>query len=239
MRISLVMLTYNRADLVERIMAHNLANAGGAPDELIWVDNGSTDRVRDVMRSYKPDVSVLNKSNLGIFKGYNRGFILASGDYVTITDDDMLMPNGWLAAYRAYLEGISNTGVACILWNRRRRLSTTLETNGLKYQPCHPLGRFIVHRDLLLRRIGLFREEFGLIGPGDIEWSRRASRVCKEDGLLTYALAGYQSEHLGTPECDGQKYFAYKEREAGDPRKRAILAFCAAAKYPYYNPYAG
>jgi hypothetical protein len=117
-------------------------------------------------------------------------------------------------------------------------VSTTRESNGLIYHPCYPFGRFIVRRELLLKRIGLFREEFGLIGPGDLEWSRRAARVCREDGLLTYALPGYRSEHLGTPELDGAEYFAFKKSEAGDPRKRVILQFCEAANYPYYNPYA-
>jgi hypothetical protein len=31
------------------------------------------------------------------------------------------MPDGWLDAYREYLERIENTGVACILWNSSSR----------------------------------------------------------------------------------------------------------------------
>jgi glycosyltransferase involved in cell wall biosynthesis len=238
MRISLVMLTYNRADLVERVMAHNLANAGSQIDELIWVDNGSTDRVHDVMQRYQPDVSVLNRRNVGIFKGYNRGFILATGDFVMITDDDMLMPAGWLAAYRRYLTQIPETGVATILWKSPRpKVSTTRIVNGLECHPCGFLGRFIVSRELLIKKIGLLREDFGLIGPGDVEWSRRAIRICKAEGLLVYAIAGMESEHLGTPEYDGEEYFAFKVREAHDPRKRSLLRFCEMANYPYYNPY--
>jgi glycosyltransferase involved in cell wall biosynthesis len=89
MRVSLIVLTYNRADLVARTVPHNWSRAGTPPDELIWVDNGSTDNVRDVMRKVDPHVSVLNKQNVGIFKGYNRGILMASGDYVVIIDSTM------------------------------------------------------------------------------------------------------------------------------------------------------
>lgn len=238
MRISLVVLTYNRADLLSRTMAHNLSCAGRPPDELVWVDNGSQDGVRDVMRSYAPDVCVLNKTNTGMFRGYNAGFLASTGDYVTITDDDMLMPDAWLDLYRSYLANIHNTGVICTLWNSPRLVTPRLvRMNDREYHPCYPIGRFIVSRDLLLKKIGLYREDFGLIGPGDLEWSRRAARVCKELGLLTYAVPHVRSIHLGTEAYDGPTYFAYKHREASDPLKRELLERCHAANYPYYNPY--
>lgn len=41
--VSWIVLTYNRADTVKKSLDHNFANAGAVPDELIWVDNGSTE----------------------------------------------------------------------------------------------------------------------------------------------------------------------------------------------------
>src|SRR5262245_4723453 len=113
MRISWIVLTHDRRDLLERMMAHNVAHAGCHIDELIWVDNGSDAGVHEVMRAYDPAVSILNKVNLGVAKGWNRGLALATGDYVVSTDSDMLLPSGWLATFRTYLAGIPRTGVAC------------------------------------------------------------------------------------------------------------------------------
>lgn len=236
-RVSLVMLTYNRAELVARTMSHNLACAGSPIDELIWVDNGSTDDVRDVMYAYKPDVCVLNKRNLGVAKGYNRGFALATSDYIVITDDDMLMPDKWLATFRAYLLAIP-TGVACMFHEHPGLVfRRTHYAHGLAFHPCLPWGRRLVSRELLMKKIGYLREDFGLYGNEDIEWAHRAVRVCQREGLLTYAIAGQRPVHLGIPEYDPSEYVAFKKREGDDPRKKALLRKYAEENYPYYTPY--
>jgi GT2 family glycosyltransferase len=239
MRISLVVLTFNRAEFVERSMAHNIAAAESPIDELIWVDNGSTDGVREVMSGFQPDVSILNKTNLGVSKGYNRGFALATGDYIVLTGTDMLMPQGWLTRFRTYLTALPNTGVACIFHQDPRRThKKTCEANGLVYHPCLPWGRRIVSRELLQKKIGYLREDFGLYGYEDIEWARRAVRVCRGEGLLTYALPGQRAWHIGSAKQDPPEYRAFKDREGSDPRKRELLEKCDAENYPYYNPYA-
>jgi glycosyltransferase involved in cell wall biosynthesis len=246
MRISLIILTFNRAEFVRRAVAHNLANANHPIDELIWVDNGSTDHVRDVMREHGPDVCVLNKTNLGVAKGYNRGFALATGDYILITGCDMLMPDGWLAAFRAYLIAIPNTGVACMFHPTRAAElgDRVLHASGLAYQACTPWGRRIVSRELLTKKIGYLREDFGLYGWEDVEWGERAARVCREENLLTYSIPGFVPKHLGTEGVrahdgkDAADYHAFKRREAVDPAKKATLERCRALGHPYFNPYA-
>lgn len=238
MRISLVMLTYNRAALVQRTMAHNMANAGCAIDELIWVDNGSTDHVRDVMATYAPDVCVFNRANLGVSRGYNRGFALATGDFIVITDDDMLMPEGWLALFKTYVTTIPNTGVACIFHKKPTlEFRNAQQMNGLTYYPCYPIDRRFVSRDLLTKKIGYLREDLGLYGWEDIEWGQRAVRVCKQEGLLTYALPA-RSEHLGTHSLDGPDFVEFKRTQGSDPQKQAVLRRCREQGFPYYNPYA-
>jgi GT2 family glycosyltransferase len=240
MRISWIMLTYNRADFVAQTMAHNIANSGSHIDELIWVDNGSTDHVRDVMFSYQPDVCVLNKSNLGVSKGTNRGFTVATGDYVLLTGPDMLLPDNWLATFRTYLTGITNTGVACFFHqDPNLTFDETCEVNGLRFHPCSPWSALrIVSRELLIKKIGYLREDFGLYGWEDVEWGKRALRVCKENHLLTYAIAGQRAEHLGTPRKDPGEYRAFKTREVSERWKHELLRQCKTENYPYYNPYA-
>jgi glycosyltransferase involved in cell wall biosynthesis len=239
MRVSLVMLTYNRAEFVERVMAHNMANAGATINELIWVDNGSTDCVSDVMRQYDPDVCILNKANLGVSKGYNRGFAVATGDYIVITDSDMLMPDAWLATFLAYLIAIPHTGVACMFHHEIRDKPRPVEHfNGFPYHPCLPWGRRIVSREMLIKQIGYLCEDFGLYGWEDIEWAHRALRVCRLTGRITYSIPEKYAEHLGTHALDPADYRAFKTREGDDPRKREVLERCRAYSYPYVNPFA-
>lgn len=239
MRISLVMLTYNQAETLARSMTHNMAHAGAPLHELIWVDNGSTPDVHDVMRAYHPDVCILNKTNLGVAKGYNRGYALATGDYVVITDADMLMPDAWLATFMAYLIAIPHTGVACMFHHEVQDKQRPVEQcNGLAYHPCLPWGRRIVSRELLTKRIGFLREDFGLYGWEDIEWAHRATRVCREDGRICYSVPEKYATHLGTCELDPPDYRAFKTREGDDARKRERLEQSRAMNYPYFNPYA-
>lgn len=247
MKISLVLLTHNRAALTARSLRHNIDSAGHPIDELVWVDNGSKDGVREVMRSFEPDVSVLHDQNLGVARGYNHGLLLATGDYLVITGSDMLMPPNWLRAMVEHVEKIPETLVACIYskpWTEvsERITSAPRTVNGLMVQPALALERRILSREAL-GLIGYFHEGFGLYGWDDVEWAYRAERVAKETKRLNYALPNLLAEHLGTEGialCDGkddEAYHAMKRREALDPKKQQLLEQRAAAGFPYYNPY--
>jgi glycosyltransferase involved in cell wall biosynthesis len=259
-KISLVVLTFNRAEVVEKSMEHNISNAGRHIDELVWVDNGSTDGTREIMSRYNPDVTVLNKQNLGVAKGYNRGFALSSGDYIVITGSDMFMPDNWLALFESYLDAVPNTGVACIFSFLLKLYPACIRGDiqtigGLSLQPALPMGRRILSRELLTTKIGYLREDFGLYGWEDIEWAERAVKVCTQEGLLCYGLpqtAEDQWEGLDFDLSDITKkivdvsekvigpdvsYKRFKQREAADPHKIALVTRCRAEGLPYYNPY--
>ena len=253
-KISLVVLTYNRAAIVQKAMYHNLANAGRPIDELVWIDNGSTDGTRLVMQAFEPAVTVLHKENLGVAKGYNRGYALASGEYVVLTGCDMLMPENWLLTFERYLDAIPNTGVACMFSQpiekvRERIKGAACNVNGLPIQPALPIGRRIVRRELLVNQIGYLREDFGLYGWEDVEWAERAHKVCRELGLLTYSIPNQVPEHLWLdfdlsdiskpvvgPDAGYQQF---KVREVADPSKQTLMEECRRRGYSYYNPFAG
>lgn len=254
MKVSWLLLTYNRAEKVQRAVTHNMRTAGRKWDELIWVDNGSSDGVRSVMSALKPDVSVLHDRNLGVAPGYNRAMVLATGTHLVITGCDMLMPEGWLDTFCRYFEAIPETGVASIYsgplsdlperarkgkgrgdWQREER-------NGLPFIHAMPIGRRMFRRELL-RDAGYLREDFGLYGWEDCEWGRRVERVCDEQGLLYYVIPDQIAEHLGTEGIHGydgkdeREYHAFKQRESNDPAKQAVLRRCETENYPYWSPY--
>jgi hypothetical protein len=64
--------------------------------ELIIVDDGSTDRSREIIGSYQDAriVVVENKRNLGLARSLNRGLAVARGEYIARQDaDDVSLPN--------------------------------------------------------------------------------------------------------------------------------------------------
>lgn len=246
--VSWLMLTYNRADKVEKSIRHNLTNAGDIADEVCWVDNGSTDNVRSVVRRLlNPDVSVLHNENLGVAKGYNRAMLLASKEYILITGCDMLMPKDWLKTFKEYVANIPDTGVACIYSQPiekvpERRRGEIEFVNGLPVMRAMPIGRRIYKRELL-KKIGYLREDFGLYGHEDVEWGYRAERVCDEQLLRYYMIPGQIAEHLGNEGVeafngmDEKSYHEFKQCEVNDPHKEKLMTWCRQRKWPYYNPY--
>lgn len=89
-KVSVIMLTYNREALVGRAIESILAQTM-EDFEYIIVDNGSTDKSGEIAEEYaKKDsrIRVLHipKSNIGT--GRNAGLDVAKGEYVTFIDDD-------------------------------------------------------------------------------------------------------------------------------------------------------
>lgn len=248
MRISLVVLTFNRKSIVQRALSQTFSNAGSFIDEFVYVDNGSTDGVVEwVIKTLRPDVTVLNKENLGVAKGYNRGFVLSTGDWIVVTGCDMLMPTNWLLKMRTAAEAIPNSGVVCIFSHRLAEVPERIRgaeqiVNGIKIRSVLPLERRMMSRELL-KTVGYVREDFGLYGWEDVEWAERCYRRCQGQGLLTYVLPDDIAEHLGTEGIgeasgnDSMDYHAFKAREASQSIKQQILYRCRTSNYPYYNPF--
>ncbi len=252
--VSWVILTYNRAEMVDRALTHCMDNAGDKWDELIWVDNGSSFKDWSYLNAVlDPDISIRNKTNLGVAKGYNRGLGLATKDYIVLTGCDMLLPDNWLATFKRYVTEIPQTGVACIYSkplsecpDRMRKSYAGVWSydsfNGLPIAHAMPIERRIFRRSLL-SEIGYFPEDFGLYGYDDVAWSFRAEKVCDQMGLLYYVIPDMQSIHLGTEgasEYDGKEdaeYHRMKRKEADDQRKMLTLARRKAQGWPKFTPF--
>lgn len=90
MKISVIMLTYNRENLVEKAIQSILSQTF-EDFEFILVDNGSTDQSGKICDRYaKKDarIQVVHREKGTIGAGRNAGLSLARGDYVAFIDDD-------------------------------------------------------------------------------------------------------------------------------------------------------
>ena len=90
--VSVIIPTYNRAALLVAAVESAL-NQTRAPEEILVVDDGSTDNTLHVMQAYAPRVRVIKQPNQGVSAARNHGMREASGDvFIYLDSDDLLTP---------------------------------------------------------------------------------------------------------------------------------------------------
>ena len=105
-RISVVITTFNRKYEVARAL-NSVLSQSRHPDEIIIVDNGSTDDTEYYLRLLFPfSFKYLRfDSPLGVARARNEGLAVCSGDYVAFLDSD----NIWDVNHLFYLERLLNS----------------------------------------------------------------------------------------------------------------------------------
>jgi len=99
-QVSVVAGTYNRLPLLKAMVQSARQSAKDLSLEIVLVDGGSTDGTLEWCKS-QPDITLLEHGELlGAIKAYNDGCAAASGDYVTIGNDDITFDNDTI--HRAY-----------------------------------------------------------------------------------------------------------------------------------------
>jgi hypothetical protein len=100
MRISAVIPTYNRADLLPATLEAVLGQTLPA-DEILVVDDGSQDDTQAVLQRYAPRVQGLRIANAGDLAARNVGLAAARGELVAFCDSDDLWRPDYLASMAA------------------------------------------------------------------------------------------------------------------------------------------
>lgn len=88
-RISVVIPTYNRAELL-RLTLDSVKAQTSAAFEVIVIDDGSTDHTREVCAEYGQFIRYVHQSNAGLSAARNAGIREASGDWIALCDSDDL-----------------------------------------------------------------------------------------------------------------------------------------------------
>lgn len=103
--ISVVIATYNRAPLLGATIEQLRKQEYLPGDEVIIVDNGSTDATADVLalasREFPVPLRVLHEKARGKGPALALGLAAATGDVLALTDDDVLVADDWVARIRA------------------------------------------------------------------------------------------------------------------------------------------
>jgi GT2 family glycosyltransferase len=93
-RVSAIIPTWNRADLLQ-IILENLRSQSEPPEQIIVVDNGSRDNSCDVARCFGTDLLAFPE-NRGFAVAVNEGIKRATGDWVFIVNNDVVLQRNWL-----------------------------------------------------------------------------------------------------------------------------------------------
>ena len=102
MRISVVVPTYNRAHTLSRSLDSVLCQSLRA-EEIIVVDDGSTDGTAALIRQRYPQVRYLRQPNGGVSSARNLGIAAAAYDWIALLDSDDAWLPGKLSAQRVAL----------------------------------------------------------------------------------------------------------------------------------------
>jgi GT2 family glycosyltransferase len=101
--VSVIIPNFNREALIGETIA-NLLEQTCLPDEIIVVDDGSTDKSVAVIRSFGEKVKLIQQANQGPGAARNAGLRIATGEFIQFQDSDDLFSLNKLEAQATALE---------------------------------------------------------------------------------------------------------------------------------------
>jgi len=106
-KISICIPTFNRARLL-RLTLQSVARQTIKPDEVLIIDNASTDQTEKMAQSFVKKYGftyIRNEKNLGMAENYNRCFQLAANEHFTFLPSDDLIAPHWYESWTKLIAG--------------------------------------------------------------------------------------------------------------------------------------
>lgn len=108
-RVSVIIPTYNRADLIGETI-ESVLNQTFDDFEIIIIDDGSTDSTKEVVRRFDGPIKYLYQENRGRSCARNKGFEASRGEYICFLDSDDLLDSCMLERQVSLLDSNNDLG---------------------------------------------------------------------------------------------------------------------------------
>jgi glycosyltransferase involved in cell wall biosynthesis len=215
--ISLVVCTYNRCDLLAFCL-QALSNQSVANEvfEVLVVDNNSSDRTQELVRTFMPRMSnllLVAEDRQGLSHARNRGVVEANSEWVYFVDDDAKVTEDFVERAIALIHEVRPRvfGGSFSPWFHYGRppwFDDSYASSDLQFS-CRsvlPRGKFLtgcnfaVHKSIF-SEFGMFDPELGmrgnLVGYGE---ETELQRSIQQAGVPIWFDPGLRVEHVVNPE---------------------------------------
>ncbi len=112
--VTIIALSYNQPEYTKQFV-ESVLEFTKTPFELILIDNGSNnetvDYIKSIVRADERIKTIFNPTNLGFPKGINQGIKLATGNYILIANNDIVVTDGWLERMIEVAESNKQIGI--------------------------------------------------------------------------------------------------------------------------------
>jgi len=202
--ISVIIPTYNRAAFIARAIDSVLAQTHKA-DEIIVVDDGSTDTTQEILAGYHDSIQIITQTNHGVSSARNSGIKAAKGRWICLLDSDDVWHPAKLERQKAYHDKhpsckISHTQEQWIRNGKKiRQKAYHDKPQGWCFDEnlcfCKIAPSTIMIEKEVFAKVGLFDERLKVCEDYDL-WLRilRHFRLGLVDEVLTTKYAGHENQ---------------------------------------------
>ncbi len=237
-QISVVIPVYNRAQTIKRAIDSVLAQEL-LPDEIIVVDDGSTDKTPKVLYLYHSEIQVVTQKNMGVSAARNRGIAASEAKWVAFLDSD----DEWLPdKLQKQLTFLQQHPRVRILQTEERWIRNNMRVNaGKKYakksgnifksclKTCIVSPSTVICERSLLDEMGGFDEKLPVCEDYDL-WIRIAAKhpIPLLPEALTIKYGGHPDQlSLSTPAMDRYRVQSlekiFQEEKLSSTQKHELL----------------
>ena len=175
LRVSVIIPAYNSAQYLAEALRSILGQAL-RPEEIIVVDDGSTDTTAQIALDFGPPVRYERQPHSGVTAARNRGLALATGDVVAWLDADDLWEADFLSTLVSLLAQDSTIDGAYSGLALMNAAGTVLSTPPLRLVPPQGLFSALIEGDFVVTPAIVMRKKcFDEVGPFDPQF-----RICED-----------------------------------------------------------
>jgi glycosyltransferase involved in cell wall biosynthesis len=147
LRISVVVCTYNRAQVVKNAVAGLLQQVRSST-EIIVVNGPSTDNTLDVLTAFGSKIKITNCPTANVSRARNIGIEASRGDVVAFIDDDAVPASNWLSELASVYHGTEAAGAGGPVFNEGAitepwRICTCTRTGDVNVDSKPPISQYL------------------------------------------------------------------------------------------------